>query len=132
MRSDDNTLPPDCALKQWCDLMVQAGEASGFLLTTCGDAEKLMAEAGFVDITRVPFMWPINPWPRDEKYKRLGWYTETNFLEGLEAMTLALFTRFLGWTREAVLEFVERVRADFQDTSKHAYFDLYVIYGRRP
>jgi hypothetical protein len=132
LRSDDGTLPSDSPMKQWCDLMVQAGEASGFLLTTCGDAARLMGEAGFVDITRVPFKWPINSWPREEKYKRIGWYAEVNFCMGIEAMTLALFTRFLGWTREAVLEFVERVRADFRDTSKHAYFDLYVTYGRKP
>jgi hypothetical protein len=111
---------------------MQAGEVSGFLLNTCGNAANLMARAGFVDITRVPFKWPINQWPREEKYKRLGYMTRTNFVSGIEAMTLALFTRFLGWSREGVLEFIERVRADFQDTSKHAYFNLYVTYGRKP
>lgn len=131
LRSDDSTLLEGSALKRWSDLMVAAGERSGFKLTTCGKAAEMMSMAGFVDIVRIPFKWPINPWPRDEKYKFVGWYTETNFTLGLETMMLALFTRFMGWTRDQVQALAADVRAELHDRSRHAYFNLYVTYGRK-
>jgi hypothetical protein len=112
--------------------MMEAGKRSGFLLDTCGQAADMMADAGFVEIARVPFKWPINQWPRDRRYKKIGQWTEYNFVYGLEAMTLALFTGFMGWTKEQVLEFVARVRQDWRNVKRRGYFDLYITYGRKP
>lgn len=92
----------------------------------------MMRRAGFVDVVQLPYMWPMNPWPRDQRLKQLGRWTEENFVEGCEAMSMALFTRNLGWTRDEVVEFSARVRADMADAQKHAYFPLYVTYGRKP
>ena len=51
---------------------------------------------------------------------------------GLEAMSLALMTRGLGWSREEVLVFAALVRKDIADTNIHAYWPLSVVYGRKP
>ncbi|EON97447.1 putative methyltransferase domain-containing protein [Phaeoacremonium minimum UCRPA7] len=125
-------MPENGPLKRWSDLMVEAGEKSGFSLTTCGQAADMMQNAGFVDIGRIPFKWPINQWPREPKWKEVGQCTEHNFHHGVETMMLALFTRFMGWTREEVVEFSNAVKQEFHDVRKHAYFDLYVTYGRKP
>jgi hypothetical protein len=111
--------------------MMEAAEKSGFLLNTCGKVAQMMADAGFVDIMRVPFKWPINRWPVGSKYKQLGDWTELNFSVGMEAMSLALFTRFLGWSREEVLEMVPYVINEWRDRRRHGYFNLYITYGRR-
>jgi hypothetical protein len=132
LRCDDGTLPPNSVLKRWTDLMGEAGERSGFRLDTCGKAADMMRDAGFVDIVRVPFKWPMNGWPKDPKYKQIGKCVQVNFDVGVEAMMLALFTRFMGWTKEEVLAFSSEVRAEFHDPSKHTYFDLFVTYGRKP
>ncbi|KAH9438778.1 hypothetical protein MCOR02_002379 [Pyricularia oryzae] len=85
---------------------MEAGERSGFKLDECGRVADMMRAAGFVDVE--------------------------NFAEGCEAMSMALFTRFMGWTRDEVVEFSARVRSDLADTSIHAYFPIYVTYGRKP
>ncbi|KAI3554221.1 methyltransferase [Colletotrichum abscissum] len=132
MRCDDETIPPDCDLGRWNELMMEAGQRSGFLLDTCGRAAEMMASVGFVDIVRIQFKWPINQWPRDVKHKTLGVWTEANFSVGLESMTLALFTRFMGWRKEEVWDFSANVIAEWRDVRRHGYFDVYVTYGRKP
>ncbi|TLS28678.1 hypothetical protein PpBr36_01064, partial [Pyricularia pennisetigena] len=132
LRCDDGTMRPDSAVRRWSDLMMEAGERSGFKLDECGRVADMMRAAGFVDVVRVPFCWPVNRWPRDQKLKQIGLWAQENFVEGCEAMSMALFTRFMGWTRDEVVDFSARVRADLADTSIHAYFPIYVTYGRKP
>ncbi|KAL8409210.1 hypothetical protein RB594_007597 [Gaeumannomyces avenae] len=132
VRCDDGSLPADCALRRWSDLLMEAGRRSGFALDTCGQAADMMRQAGFVDVVQLPYTWPMNRWPRDQRLKQIGRWNEENFVEGCEAMSMALLTRHLGWTREEVVDFSARVRADIADSRKHAYFPLYVTYGRKP
>lgn len=129
---DDDTMRADGAVKRWSDLMVEAGEKSGFNLSACGRAGDMMHEAGFVDIVRIPFKWPINEWPREPKWKEVGRRTAINFREGMSAIMMALFTRFMGWTKEQVEEFSAQVDKEWQDTRVHAYFCIWVTYGRKP
>lgn len=129
---DDDTMRPDCAIKRWSDLMVEAGEKSGFNLSACGRAGDMMHEAGFADIVRIPYKWPINEWPREPKWKEVGRRTAINFREGMSAIMMALFTRFMGWTKQQVEEFSAQVDKEWQDTRVHAYFCIWVTYGRKP
>ncbi|KUI68873.1 hypothetical protein VM1G_03931 [Cytospora mali] len=128
---DDGTMQPQGALKRWSDLMVEAGDKSGFLLTTCESAGDMMHEAGFVDIVRIPYKWPINEWPREPKWKEVGRRTSINFRDGMSGIMMALFTRFMGWSKEQVEEFCAQVDKEWQDTRVHAYFNLWVTYGRK-
>ncbi|KAI8272847.1 Secondary metabolism regulator LAE1 [Colletotrichum sp. SAR11_57] len=57
-------------------------------------------------------------------YKLLGEWTEENFMEGIEAWTLAPLTRALEWTREEVLVFLTQVRKELRDRSIHAYLPM--------
>ena len=53
-------------------------------------------------------------------------------LEGIEALTIALFTRVLGWTEAETQILLGMARNEFTDRSKHLYSLLHVIYGRKP
>ncbi|KAM0281791.1 hypothetical protein ACHAQH_003373 [Verticillium albo-atrum] len=132
MKCDDGTIVPQSDLGRWNELMMEAGTLSGFRLDLCDKAAEMMTAAGFVDIIRIPYKWPINQWPRDAKHKTLGEWTEANFVFGLESIMLALFTRFLGWKKEQVWDFIARVIAEWRDVRNHGYFEIFVTYGRRP
>lgn len=112
--------------------MVEAGDKSGFKLTTCEQAGDMLHQAGFVDIVRIPYKWPINEWPREAKWKEVGRRTGINFRSGIEAIMMALLTRYMGWTKEQVEEFSAQVDREWQDTRIHAYFNLWITYGRKP
>lgn len=47
-----------------------------------------------------------------------------NTTEALAALSLALFTRVLGWDRVAVEVFLVDVRKDMRDRMKHAYWPV--------
>jgi hypothetical protein len=59
--------------------------------------------------------------------KEMGAYNLYQRLENLEGLTLALFTRFLGWSREEVFVFLTDVRKDLKNPRIHACYNLCVF-----
>jgi hypothetical protein len=43
---------------------------------------------------------------------------------GLEGLSMALFTRILGWTKEETDVFLAGVRKDMKNTKIHAYWNM--------
>lgn len=43
---------------------------------------------------------------------------------GLDALSLGLFTRILGWKKVEVDIFLTKVRAELNDTKFHTYWDM--------
>lgn len=55
--------------------------------------------------------------------KEIGAWHYVTKSEGLEAVTLRLFTNVLGWTPEEVLIFLAGVRADLKNKNIHAQYN---------
>jgi hypothetical protein len=83
-----------------------------------------MEEAGFVDVVEVQFKWPTNKWPEDAHLKELGTWMEMNQKLGLEASSLAFFTRVLGWSVEELKGFLLELKACVEDPNIHAYWPM--------
>ncbi|KAE8453908.1 hypothetical protein EG329_007684 [Mollisiaceae sp. DMI_Dod_QoI] len=132
IKCDDGSLPEDSALRKWHNLMHEGGSAAGFPLDAISKIPEMMKEAGFEDIVAVPLKWPTNPWPKDKHHKEVGLWALENFSWGCESMSLALFTRALGWTADEVTVFMAQVRADLRNRKFHAYWNFWAIYGRKP
>lgn len=124
IRCDDHTLSPDSNLSRWCDLIHEAAEKAGRPVWPTDKYATYLQEAGFEDVVEREFKWPMNSWPRDPAYKELGTWVLTNFHEILEGLTLAHFTRALGWSREDTLAFCAKVRADMKNTRIHSYWTM--------
>lgn len=98
-------------------------------------ADKLahwMREAGYVDIHERVDKVPINPWPKDPHLKKIGTWSEANWLEGLAAWSYGPFGRGLGWTKDEIEVFLVGVRKCIQNRHVHSYQKVYVVWGRRP
>ncbi|RDW77591.1 methyltransferase-containing protein [Coleophoma cylindrospora] len=132
VRCDDDTMPKDCALYQWCIYIKQAADNVGVKLDACLHAKEDMHRAGFVDVVEIPYKWPQNRWPKQKKFKELGMWTSENFNMGLEGMSLALLTRGLGWSLQEVNVLCAHTRLDMANTGIHAYWPIVTIYGRKP
>lgn len=91
-----------------------------------------MAEAGFVDITEKHYYWGTSPWMRGVKHKLEAQWTQANLLNGVGAMSMAVFTRVLGWSSERIETLLVKVREDLKNQEVHAYSEMYVVYGRKP
>ncbi|OBR15657.1 TAM domain methyltransferase [Colletotrichum higginsianum IMI 349063] len=131
-RSDDNLLPKDAAIIKYVDMLKEASEKSGREYVEVSSLKNLMIEAGFVDVEMQMYKWPHNEWPKEPRYKKLGYWTQENFGAALEAICMAPFTRVLNWTRDEVNVFLIDVRKDLKNKSYHAYCPVYCIFGRKP
>ncbi|CAI4214099.1 unnamed protein product [Parascedosporium putredinis] len=63
-------------------------------------------------------------WPKDSKLKELGQWCFENIDTGLEAISNAIFTRFLGWTKEDLDAFLAEVREDMKNHDIHSYWPM--------
>lgn len=51
-------------------------------------------------------------------------WAQRNLLDGLQGVSLALFTKALGWSTTQLETFLVQVRKDIQNRKIHAYFPV--------
>ncbi|KAF4314539.1 Methyltransferase type 11 [Botryosphaeria dothidea] len=74
----------------------------------------------------------VRPGPRLEGGSRMpGAINQVQFMEGIEAFTIGLFTRTLGWSAEEVQVFLERVRKDAVKKERHRQLNFHIVYAQR-
>jgi hypothetical protein len=81
-------------------------------------------KAGFINVTVLDFKIPIGPWAKNPKLKDIGMWQRVVLLDGLEAFSLAIFTRFLKWSKPDLLDLLAEVRREVSNTSYHWYWPL--------
>ncbi|TEA19368.1 Secondary metabolism regulator LAE1 [Colletotrichum sidae] len=131
-QSDDGTLTPDSAIVQCTKLLGEAAAVFGRPYQEVPPLVKVLEDVGFVDVKMEVYKWPTNIWPKHHKYKELGLWANDNFCTGFESFTMAPLTRAHGWTKEEVHILLMQVRQDLNNRSIHAYWPIYIIYGRKP
>jgi hypothetical protein len=131
MRSDDGTLA-GTYLDKWQTHIITALKSIGRNLRDSVNWGMYMKEAGFVDIVEKRYYCGTNPWVKGQKQKLQAAWSQQNLLDGLNAMSMAFFTRVLGWSTKRIEVLLAEVRKDLKDRSIHAYAEVYVVYGRKP
>jgi hypothetical protein len=91
-RCDDASLPPNSALVQWADYLVDATER----------------RTGRLPIIKVP----LNPWPSDPYLSKMGRWYNLGLVRGVEALSLAPFVRMFHWEKEDVDRIVAAAKMD--------------------
>ncbi|KEF56400.1 uncharacterized protein A1O9_07981 [Exophiala aquamarina CBS 119918] len=124
VRSDDTTLPEDSALRQWSKYMLEASIKLGAPLDSILSVKALLQEVGFVEISEKVSCWPMTWWAKDPRFKKIGLWTYHNMSGSLSGISLALFTRGLGWSVEELEVFLVDVRKDMRNTKFHAYWPM--------
>jgi hypothetical protein len=115
VKCDDGTLPPDSALLKWSELLLEATKKAARGFDSALYYGEQMKQAGFIDIKLEVARWPMNQWPKDKKSKEIGIWNRENLLSGCSGISIALFTRILGWSPEEV----EVVRVPFSRSKIH-------------
>jgi hypothetical protein len=75
---------------------------------------------------------PIAGWPREKRFKELGQVQQLCLVDSVEAYSLALFTRVLGWKLPELQVFLAQVRAEIKNPNNHLWCRTHFIYGRKP
>ncbi|CAJ0540851.1 Ff.00g077570.m01.CDS01 [Fusarium sp. VM40] len=129
---DDDTLKKGSFIDQWSGYMIEATKNFGRTSQSAKFYKQQMIDAGFVNVTEVIYKWPTNRWPADPYYKELGFWCNHNIAGELSGLSMALFTRGLGWSAEEVEVFLANVRSDMKDRRIHAWWPIHVVYGQKP
>lgn len=139
--SFDDSIPEQNAVN---DLYKYINEGVDKIGRTASPGTKLkgwIEEAGFRNVGESVFRLPLGPWPKDPKEVRvcpkcdgciiltrpkrqIGAINMMQMLDGLEAFTLNLFTKCLGWSPEQVQLFLKDVREDARKRSVHMMHNL--------
>lgn len=125
-KSDDNTLSQEHYLSKLLHLLDEASTKIGRPFQDNKKNKDILRDAGFLDIVETVFKWPSNSWPKDQKHKSLGQWNNLNLdhFRGLEAISIAVLTRVLGWSQEDVTIFLAKVRQDINNKGIHAYWPV--------
>ncbi|KAJ9656390.1 hypothetical protein H2198_004968 [Neophaeococcomyces mojaviensis] len=114
IRSDHYNIVSENAILRWTTLLKQGIEQMGTTLDLDFDRlANLMREVGFVDVTVKPFKHPIGTWPADPVLKQAGSIQLVAMLEGLEGLSMAVFTRCLNWSVEDTKKLLEQTSYEF-------------------
>ncbi|MCJ1396547.1 hypothetical protein MMC18_009438 [Xylographa bjoerkii] len=131
-KSDDGSATRESPFIDWSYKLAEASEKVGIDSLACEKFEEQLARQGFVNIKYETIKWPIGSWAKGKKEKEIGRWMLENVLQGLQGLSMALFTRHLGWSREAVELFLVEVRKQMFDRSSHVYVDVRVVLGQKP
>ena len=126
-RCDDHTLLPDCPLVQWYKYLVEATQNVSRPIQYNLNTRELLHMAGFIDIQETRIRIPLNSWPNDPHEKEIGRWYNLGLTEGLEALSLAPFSRVFQWNvRHHIRPLLEAARAQICNKKIHAYNHMYV------
>ncbi|KAI9823873.1 MAG: hypothetical protein M1832_002190 [Thelocarpon impressellum] len=120
--SEDGSLKADAAIMQWISLCSKAGSERGRDGSPGPKLEGWVRDAGFTEIHHEKLKLPVGKWPKDEK--AAGAWNLLQMFEGLEAFSMALFTRTLGWSATDTLALLGKVREDLMNPNLHILMDL--------
>ncbi|KAI9689841.1 MAG: Secondary metabolism regulator lae1 [Bathelium mastoideum] len=123
-RCDDGTLI-DGPLKHWYDYLKDATARASRPIAYQHNTRQMLQAAGFIDINETVIRAPYNSWPADPHQKDIGRWYNLGLTEGLEALSLAPFTRVFRWPVNAVQRIVEDARRQIVSKKQHGYNNMY-------
>ncbi|KAI3329626.1 S-adenosyl-L-methionine-dependent methyltransferase [Ustulina deusta] len=127
------TAPPEgCALQEWGDKLMEAARLSGRDWGVATRYSQMLSAIGFVNVAEKREAIALSPWVKGNQNKQLSLLLQQDILNMLEPVSMALFTRVLGWEAKRLLDYLELVKRDVQNTKIHAYSEGVHIYAQKP
>ena len=131
IKSDHEPIPEDGRVNEWGRHMRDGIEKMHRRFDLDFDKlRELLHDVGFVDVVVLPLKLPIGTWPKVPHLKQAGFLQHFATLGGLEALTLAVFTRKLGWSATEVQVFLAHVREEFKGFRKKRIYPYWPWYAR--
>ena len=123
--------PADSRLRTWNATMKSACERSGSPIDMDHLRRSMFDSTGLSVTKTKTFNVPLGTWCRDARKRVAGKMALIAALEGLEAMSLRLFTRHLNWKEEAVRELCEQVKGEVMAEGAKAWASATFVVARK-
>jgi len=133
MCCDDNSFPEDCETRKWIAEFHRISHGAGIEFDIFPQFTSLLQSADFINIESHEEPTPIGTWPKDRRLKEIGVYFRTQFIEAaVDGYTLALFTRFGGWTEQEAQVIIAHVRKEITSNKMHVYTHCFYATAQKP
>jgi hypothetical protein len=121
----DTSRNPGTSFITWCTEQGAAGKKAGLNLRTSVEfLTSSLKNAGFVDAQVYEFKLPIGPWPKNKKLRDAGLLQLSAMLDGIEGLSLRLYTFYAGWSLDELKILLAKVRTELKDPGCHAYWPV--------
>lgn len=130
--SQDDTYSSETATAKWMNGFMEACSATGRDPSVGPKLEGWVRDAQFANVVADRIRAPLGPWPKDKWYSEFGMMNLILTLNGLEALSVKLFSEMLGKTQTEIAVQLALVRKELKSNSFHAMFDIHVVYGQKP
>ncbi|KAH8152343.1 uncharacterized protein LAJ45_03770 [Morchella importuna] len=131
---DDGSFTSDNILQKWVNDFDKASDMAGVTWIMAEQFKEDLPDAGFKQVTERSFKVPLGTWAEAEgdNMKEMGIFLREVLLVGAQGLTLAMFTRMLGWDKKEVDVLVANIRQAVQDPSINVYTKFFVTYAQKP
>lgn len=123
---DDGSAPIESPFMKWGADGKGAAAKAGIDTAAATKLPERFRARGMEDINHVKTKWPVGPWSKGKKEKRIGRLFLADMLDALKASSLGLYTRILGWTEEELDKWLDVVKADMVNPRRHTYMPMSV------
>jgi SAM-dependent methyltransferase len=123
----------DTHLAHWYNKLKEATEATQRPLAhSSQETIRNLQEAGFTEIDHQQVGLPLNPWHHDEHEKKVARWYNLAISESVQPLSLAPFSRVLGYSKEKIDLLAANVKRDAFDKNIHSYNILHIYQARKP
>ncbi|KAH7303120.1 S-adenosyl-L-methionine-dependent methyltransferase [Stachybotrys elegans] len=128
----EGTESPPTKLSEWLQEMVRASRALRQPIDMIEQLADLMEKEGFTEIRCVKKRVPLDNSSKNESLNQIGKSAAALFEAHLEGISMIRFKHGLGYTIKEVLDYLSALRTELKNNHIPAYFEVHVIYGRKP
>ena len=131
-RCDERSLN-GLALRHWYQSLKNATESRMRPLAhSSRETIRNLQEAGFTEIDHQMVGLPLNPWHNDEHERKVARWYNLAISESIEALSLAPFSRVMGWPVEKIKRLAADVKSEAFNKDIHCYNILHIYQARKP
>ncbi|CAG8923946.1 unnamed protein product [Penicillium salamii] len=124
---------PGRALSSWYSTLRHATEsAMRPMAHSTSETIRNLQSAGFTEIDHQIVGLPLNPWHKDEHEQKVARWYNLAISESVLPLSLAPFSRVLGWTREQIDRIAADVKQEAFDKKTHTFNLLHIYQARKP
>ncbi|KAF5858708.1 hypothetical protein ETB97_003876 [Aspergillus alliaceus] len=127
--TQDGELSDDSYTRQWNRHLVDGMITFGKSIRTVEQQAEKMKAAGFVDVHEDVLKVPVGSWQKSPSLTELGQWMQMQTIDAIEPLSLAIFTRVLGWTEEDSCLLFAEARKEFRETTRQLYVYIHSIYS---
>ena len=129
---EESEAEPTSAFYEWKCKTMQAAQMSGRSLDVSHLDSRVFEEVGFRDVRTTQVSVPVGSVSLHPRMKALGKMWLVCVMEGIEAESLRLLTRELGWTAEAARDLCQRAKDELMKGSHGLVTQFRFVTAKKP